>query len=247
MKSCRHKSLRYFYLILLPLLFAQSLAFGSQLSVKSPARVISVSGSAEKQVSPNLAYISFTVEHRDRALDAARRQVNTATNAVLATLRTLRIAEADINAGSILVLPTYNYDRSGVRQFEGYTVTRPIRITLRDLSLLGSLIERSMNAGVNQISEPIFDHSDRKSLERSVLGAATQAARENAVAAAAGIDMQPGDAIRVSVASPPVMPRASTLRIASMDAAANEHTYQPGSLVLRVNVEAEFELIPRVR
>lgn len=247
MQAYWQSSLRYFWFISIPLLFIQSLAIASQPSATLPLRVITVSGSAEKQVSPDLAHLNFTVEHRDRALDAARRQVNTATNAALATLRSLRIAESDINAGSILVAPTYTYDRSGIRQFEGYTVTRAIRITLRDLSLLGALIERSMNAGVNQISDPIFDHSDRHSLERSVLGAATQAARDNAVAAAAGIDMQPGDAIRVSVANPPVMPRASTLRIASMDATANEPTYQPGSLVLRVNVEAEFELIPRIR
>ncbi len=247
MKSHRQSSLMYFCFVLISLFFMQSLAIANQPSTTLPLRVISVSGSAEKQISPNLAYLSFTVEHRDRTLDTARRQVNTATNAALATLRTLRIAEADINAGSILVLPTYTYDRSGTRQFEGYTVTRPIRITLRDLSLLGTLIERSMNAGVNQIAEPIFDHSDRQSLERSVLSAATQAARKNAVAAAAGIDMQPGDAIRLSVANPPVMPRASALRIASMDAAANEPIYQPGSLVLRVDVEAEFELIPRIR
>ena len=247
MKTYWQSSLIYFFIILILFFFINSLAIASQPSATLPLRVITVSGSAEKQVSPDLAYLNFTVEHRDRALDAARRQVNTASNAVLATLRSLRIAESDINAGSILVSPTYTYDRSGIRQFEGYTVTRAIRITLRDLSLLGILIERSMNAGVNQISEPIFDHSDRQALERSVLGAATQAARENAVAAAVGIDMQPGDAVRVSVANPPVMPRASTLRIASMDATANEPTYLPGSLVLRVNVEAEFELIPRIR
>lgn len=211
-----------------------------------PVRIISVSGSAEKRVAPNLAYLSLTIEHRNLELDLARKQVTSAATAVLASLRTLKIADADVNAGSILVAPAYTYDRSGERRFEGYTVTRPIRVSLRDIALLGPVIERALNAGANQISEPIFDHSERQELERSVLGAATQAARENAIAAAAGVDMEPGAALQIIVANSAPSPRGPSLRVASMDASSTaESSYQPGNLVFRANVDAQFELKTR--
>jgi uncharacterized protein YggE len=239
------------FLCIVAILF-HSLAIASTNSAvdltpdRQPVRFISVSGSAEKRVPPNLAHLNLTIEHRNLELELARKQVTSAATAVLASLRALKIADADINAGSILVAPAYTYDRSGERRFEGYTVTRPIRVSLRDIALLGSVIERGLNAGANQISEPIFDHSEREEIERSVLGAATQAARENAIAAAAGVDMEPGAALQITVANSAPSPRGPSLRVASMDASSTaESSYQPGNLVFRVNVDAQFELKTR--
>lgn len=218
-------------------------AFGE--TAPDARRSITVNGEAERRVVPDIARVNAAVEQRGLPLEVVRRQVNEATARVLKELKALRIAESDISSSGIVVRPEYSFDRAGVRRFEGYVVTRQIVVTLRDVSNLGALIERSLDAGANQISDPIFDHSDRIAIERSVMGAATLAARQNALAAAAGIQMTVGSARRISVAGPATtLPRANVMRMAVMDATAAESSYQTGDLLYKVTVEAEFDLLP---
>jgi uncharacterized protein len=206
-------------------------------------RVITVSGSAQRQVQPDIARITVAVEQRGMELDALRRQVNETVQRLLQALQPLRIAERDVDSSAISIRPEFSFERAGVRRFDGYVLTRQIQITLRKLADLGTVIERSLDAGANQISQPVFDHSDRSGIERSVLALAASDARANAIATAKGVDMMVGDTLKLFVTNESPIPRMATMRVAAMDAGAAESSYQPGSLSFQVTVNAEFELI----
>lgn len=227
--------------------FTTMTAAASDLSTSqarsSAARIISVTGYAERQVSPNLAYITLAVEERGMPLDTIRRQVNDSTAKILRALQTVRLAAHDIDSSSITIRPEFSYERTGGRRFEGYVVNRQIRVTLRELADLGAVIERSLEAGANQISDPIFDHSQRADIERSVLSAATDAARRNAIAAAKGVNVTVGAPVKIVVQNDAALPRVNSLRMAAMEATPPETSYEPGMLTFRVTVTAEFEML----
>lgn len=206
-------------------------------------RVITVSGSAQRQVQPDIARITVAVEQRGMELDTVRRQVNETAQRVLRSLQPLRIPERDVDSSAISIRPEFSFERSGVRRFDGYVVTRQFQITLRELSDLGAVIERSLDAGANQISQPAFDHSDRSGIERSVLALAAADARSNAIAAAKGVDMEVGGTLKLFVTNESAIPRMATMRVAAMETSTAESSYQPGSLTFQVTVNAEFELI----
>lgn len=228
-----------------PLIVLLSIAF---LSVTSPTAtangsVVTVSGSAQRQVPPDIARITIAIELRGMELDSLRRQVGDSAQRVLRFLQPLRIAESDMDSSAISIRPEFSFERSSVRRFDGYVVARQFQITLRELSNLGAVIERSLDAGANQISEPVFDHSDRSTIERSVLALATADARSNAIAAAEGVGMTVGEPLKIVVNHEPLIARAGTMRVAAMESSATEASYQPGSLTFRVTVNAEFQLI----
>lgn len=205
-------------------------------------RMISVTGHAERQLPPDLAHITVATEHRGVQLDSVRAQVNETTSKVLRALQLLRIPNSDVNSSSITIRPEFTYERAGARRFEGYTVNRQIKVTLRDLSNLGAVIERALAAGANQVSEPVFDHSDRANIERSVLAAGTQAARLNAIAAAKGVDMYVGVPFKITVHDGAATPQISNLRMTALESGTPEASYQPGLLTFRVTVSVDFEL-----
>jgi uncharacterized protein YggE len=237
-------------IVTMALLISTEAAAGTDTAnrdIEHSSRLISVTGQAEKEIPPNLARITVAVEQRGMALDTVRRQVNETVSRILRAIETLRLSRSDVQSSGITIRPEFTYERSGTRRFEGYVVNREINITLRDLAVLGSVIERSLDAGANQISDPIFDHSDRAQLERSVLSAATQAARLNAIAAAAGVEMEVGAPLKIIVQDHSATPRVTSLRMAAMDTGTPEASYQPGMLNFRVIVNAEFELTPASR
>ena len=69
----------------------------------------------------------------------------------------------------------------------GYLVSRQVQVELRDLELLGTLLERAVDAGVNQVNDPVLDSSRRKQLEREAMAKAEKAIRMRIRAACFGI------------------------------------------------------------
>ncbi|MEY3713665.1 MAG: hypothetical protein RL321_1285, partial [Pseudomonadota bacterium] len=116
------------------------------------AGIISVSGSAERRMQPDLAQISIGIESRHLQLETARREAGAKTIAVLRVLDEIGIAKQEIDSGAVLVQPEFAWDaKSGERRLQGYLVIRTIRLRLLEIDKLGAVLERSVRAGANQI------------------------------------------------------------------------------------------------
>ena len=213
------------------------------------AGTISVSGSAERRMQPDLAQISIGIESRHLQLETARREAGAKTIAVLRVLDEIGIAKQEIDSSAVLVQPEFAWDaKSGERRLQGYLVIRTIRLRLLEIDKLGAILERSMRAGANQIAPPQFLLREETRIRRELLTEATRDAKQNAIAVADGLGVKLGATRKIETVDTegplygaPMMLRASA---AEADRALTEESYKPGEVTLRARVSASFDIAP---
>jgi uncharacterized protein YggE len=208
-------------------------------------RTVSVSGTGEVAAEPDLAQVTLGVEARRPSLADARSEVSATVERVLALCKSLGIDPKRVNATRVQIQPEYSWnEKDRKRVLLGYLVSRQVQVELRDLELLGTLLERAVDAGVNQVNDPILDSSRRKDLEREALVKAVEDARLNAdtLARAAGVSLGPVRTLNGATSAPPVpMYRR---QVAMADAAmAPEASYQTGEIKFSASVNAEYDLL----
>ncbi|HEU5330236.1 MAG TPA: SIMPL domain-containing protein [Thermomicrobiales bacterium] len=199
------------------------------------ARTISVTGVGRVSVTPDMAYTTFGVETSNTNLAQAQSDNATQMAAVIAKLKSLGIADKDIQTIGYIVSPQYDKDQ----KVTGYRVDNSVRVTVRDLKNLGSTIDAVVAAGANRVTGISFDLSNKD--------AATQQAREQAVADARAkaeqyaklVNLQLGAPVTISETSAP-MPVAVP---AAAPAAGNASTaIQPGEGTVSVSVQIVYEM-----
>lgn len=208
-------------------------------------RSVTVSGSGEVAAEPDLAHVTLGVEARKPTMAEARAAVATTVDRVLALTRDLRIDPKLVNATRVQVQPEYSWnEKDRKRVLLGYIVSRQVQVELRDLDQLGPLLERAVDAGVNQVNDPVLDSSRRKAVEREAMAKAVEDARLNAetLARAAGARLGPVRALNGSSSAPP-MPMYRRSAVMADAAMAPEATYQPGDMKFSAVVNAEYDLV----
>lgn len=206
-------------------------------------RTVSVSGMAEVNAEPDLARVTLGVEARRPAMQDARAAVAATVDRVLALTRELKIDPKRVNATRLQVQPDYRWDeKNNTQVLQGYVVRRQVEVELTDLDQLGPLLERAVDAGVNQVGDPALDSTRRKDLEREAMAKAVDDARLNAetLARAAGVKLGTVRTLSGSGSAPP-MPMSYRGTMAAAQKA--EDSYQPGEMKFSANVNAEYDLV----
>ncbi len=208
-----------------------------------PPRSVSVSGQGDVRSEPDRALVTLGVEARRPRIDEARTEVSRTIDAVLKLTRELKIDPQYVHATRISIQPEYNWnEQSRERVLLGYFVARQVQVELRNLDQLGVLLERAVDLGVNQVSDPQLDSSRKRELEREALAKAVDDARQNAtvVAAAAGMKLGPARTISAqSVSAPQPLYR---MAVAAAQEAAGP-SYQSGDMTFNAAVQVEFDLL----
>ena len=230
------------------LMVASMLASASvATAAEAPLRLVSVTGSGEVKAQPDMAYVTLGVEARRPTLAEARAEVNATVERLLALTRELKIEPKFVDSTRLQVQPDYRWDeKSSSQVLLGYVVSRQVDVELHDLDRLGTLLEKSVSAGVNQVGGARLDSSRRKELERAALTQAVDDARLNAdaLARAAGAKLGPVQSLSASGAMPVPMyaERAMSVAAAPMADAA-EKSYQSSEMKFTASVSAQFELL----
>lgn len=158
-------------------------------------RFISVSATGEATMAPDLALVSFAVTASGRELAPTREDVMKRSSAVLARLRELGIADADLNAPDVAVHPEYDYRRG--QELVGYRVSRHMTAGVRSLDALGPVLDGIVAAGANEVGGAQMTASDPSVAEQRALRAAVAAARTKAEALAAEAGVTLGEIMRI--------------------------------------------------
>jgi uncharacterized protein len=218
--------------------------FGTSATAEDAGpRTVSVSGMAELDAEPDLARVTLGVEARRPAMQDARAAVAATVDRVLALTRELKIDPKRVNATRLQVQPDYRWDeKSNTQVLLGYFVRRQVEVELTDLDQLGPLLERAIDAGVNQVSDPVLDSSRRKDLEREAMAKAVEDARLNAetLARAAGVKLGTVRTLSGSGSAPPMPMYRATMAAAAQKA---EDSYQLGEMKFSASVNAEYDLV----
>jgi len=227
---------------ILSLLLVASLFVVSAALAEDP-RLVTVSGSGEVLVEPDLASLGIGVEARAQTVDAARGQVNDTVREVLELTRASGIAQEQVASAALIVRPDYQWmPESREQKLLGYVVTRRMNIRLSDISLLGEILEGVLKLGINQVDPPVFDTTRRAEFERQALAAAAKDARQRASVLAQALDMDLGPAHRIEATGGPVV-RPMTERVMAASSADDAGSYQSGEIRIGSQVKASFELL----
>jgi hypothetical protein len=157
-----------------------------------PPSVIVVTASAEVEVAPDRAHLSVAVESRGRtAAEAATANARTQT-AVLSAVRRAGIPEAQLRTTALTVMPEYEHPRQGGRPtVVGYQARNSVEVEVRDLTVIGAVLDGALSAGATNVAGPRFAIADPSGVRRSALEQAVKKARADAeaIAAAAGVEL----------------------------------------------------------
>jgi uncharacterized protein YggE len=184
-----------------------------------PEEGIVVSGTGRVSVAPDTAVLTLGVDSQaatlaDATADAARRM-----SAVLARVKGLGVADADIATVSYSVDPrTAPPDparRDDPPRIVGYHVSNLAQVTVKKLPDAGRILDAAVAAGANAVRGIRFTLADpSKAQAQARAGAVADAlAKARELAAAAGV--KPGDVltIREMGGSPPVPVRTMAMRM----------------------------------
>lgn len=217
------------------------------------ARLISVSGTAEKSVKPDL--LAFSLEIWSKTAAAQRTQALAAdeTKRIMKILENYKINETDIQTESFQFNPEYVWDQGGNQnRLSGYRSTQVLRVTLRKTDQAGRLIDALTVAEKGGTSKSEFgtnirsiqwDSSQRSQTEAQVLEMAVRAARvkADAMAKAGGVKIKRVHRLsHRSQFDPGPQPIAKMRMAMAAEAAPTE--LAEGEIKIQVSVDADYEM-----
>jgi len=221
---------------------AQSAPQIQQQNYQPQPRTISVNGVGQVTLSPDVAYVYIGVHSQAASVSDALSQNNDKAQAVAGALKELGIDPADIQTSGFSINPQQQYDpQSGQPTETVYNVDNTVYVTVRDLQVLGKLLDVVVRSGANNISGINFDVLDKSQAISEARRLAIDSARSQAdeIAQAAGVTIGELQTMNVYSSNPPV-PVFEGKGATAMDAA--QVPVSAGQLILRVEVNAVYTI-----
>jgi len=203
---------------------------------------IEVTGTGEVRVVPDIVNLDLAVAETGTDLVATKQIVDRNAAEVIGKARELGIADNDINATRLMILPQYQWDGQK-RIFQGYRVSQEIGLRLRDTARYAELLSALVNAGISELTNTTLETSRRDELQNEALVQAVMDARDKAERIAGQIGMaldQVFSVTEVSTGNGPIMPMARAETMAA--AGGPQSVFEPGSLGISRTVRVVFRL-----
>jgi len=208
-------------------------------------RTISVSGTGTVDAVPDIARLHLAVQRRDLSMATARTATVKVSRDFIALCVRLGIKESKVHTAGLTIQPEYRWDQAqNLQVFTGYFVQRQLEVELSDLDKLGELIEGAIDVGVNEVSPPELNSSQRRELSRQALAAAATDARSNAQRIADTLGVKLGALRNIDAHSNQPRPPGPMLRVAARSAESDAGaSYTPGEISLDAQVNASFDVV----
>jgi len=124
-------------------------------------KTISLTGSGSSSAQADQATVNLGVQVISELANEAIGENAETMTAVIEAIKALGVSEDDIVTTSYSVYPQYDWTEDG-RVFVGYSVTNLVQVTVKDLDIVGDVIDAAAVAGANQINGINFELSDTK-------------------------------------------------------------------------------------
>ncbi|MGI9657443.1 MAG: SIMPL domain-containing protein, partial [Gaiellaceae bacterium] len=149
-------------------------------------RTLSVIGSGTVSTAPDTATWSFGVDSRGKTAAAALKKNNRTINRIVAELKKLGVARADIRTENVSV-----FAQRRRQKVTGFVANNNVSVVVRKLSRAGAIVAAVSDAGANNIFGPQFSLSSQDDLRKQATDAAFDQATQKAadLAAKAGVTL----------------------------------------------------------
>lgn len=156
-------------------------------------RTLSVTGTAQAALTPDIAYINIGVHSENVDAKEAVASNNASAQSVKDALKGQGVDAKDILTTNFSIYPQDVYGPDGQKTGSKFVVDNTVYVTLRDLTKIGDILGAAVSAGANSINGITFDVADKT----PYLAQARKAAVDNAnlqaqdLAKAAGVELGP--------------------------------------------------------
>jgi hypothetical protein len=212
-------------------------------AAQPPQRIISVSGSGQANLVPDIAYIYIGVHTEKPTASDAVKENNIQTQRMIQALKDFGIDVKDIRTTNFSIWPQDKYNPStGLPSGEKtYVVDNTVYVTVRALNKLGDLLDTVVTAGANTINSIQFDVADKSKAIKTARAEAVKNAKAQAqeLADAAGVKLGEVQSISFYDSSPTPIFDGKGGGAATEAAAV---PIQPGQLTFTVTVSMTYAI-----
>lgn len=179
--------------LLSPLCLVAALSLAAPALADTHAPLITVTGTGTVNAPPDIATLMIGVTTQADTAAAALAANSTALDGVLARLTTAGIAQRDMQTSSLSINPNWTGYDSSAPVISGFVASNQLTVTVRDLSILGNVLDAAVQDGANTLNGLTFAVADPSPLLDDARRAAVADARLKAelLAEAAGVTLGP--------------------------------------------------------
>lgn len=166
----------------------------AQAQETKEAATITVQGSGQLDVEPDVAYIQLAVVTEAATVSKAQAENAAVANQAYARLAAAGVKKDHIKTNQYTVVPLYQQDEDkpkAVPAIRGYQVVNGFRVTVSP-DRAGEIIDLTLQAGVNQVQTVQFGRLDEGGARNAVLQMAVRDALSKAEAIAAALGKRVG-------------------------------------------------------
>lgn len=220
---------------------------GTNLADAAEPNTIAVGGMAEQEVAPDMAYIDLGITVRANDAETARAEEAKIAQQIRRSLLGLAITDNDLQNTGYYMYQEYKVDRDGKRTAGQYVLNSSVKVTVRDLDKLSQVIDNTVKAGVTNIDSVSYALSTQNIVQRQLLAAAVENAREKAAVVASAGSRTLGSMLSADIngftGGTVVAAGCNKLRSAAPMADGAEATeLAPGKIKLNARVQVVFAL-----
>ncbi len=165
-------------------------AVTGQSSDQGNVSTINVSGTCEISVPADVGYIQMGVETQDKDVKDAQEENAEAMQNIIDAVMELGLTEDDITTSNYSIYPYYNYnDGSRSEEPDYYIISNTVKLRVKDLDILGDVIDIAAENGANRAYSIYFDAEDTVASQDDALQKAVEDAlrKANLIAEAADV------------------------------------------------------------
>lgn len=164
--------------------FVQSTSTGAVSTTGGDGTIINtinVAATGTVTVSPDEAVVYLGVQTQSADATAAQQENAEQMDSIIDALKDAGISEDDMETSGYSIYPLRNYETKEPT-ITGYVVSNRLMVTVKDVDMVGDIIDTAVDAGANEVQGVSFTLSDeaRQDAREQALENAVQAARSDA-------------------------------------------------------------------
>lgn len=160
---------------------------------------ITVSGSGKVTVVPDVARVTLGVTTTQPTVKAARATAAQSMTDIIAAIKALGVADADIQTTGLSLYPQSSNTASP--RIIGYQISEQVTVTVRDLDKAGDVVDAATAKGATNVNGISFELADPVKAMNDARAAAVAAARVSAQAMAGAANVSLGAVVSMTDAS----------------------------------------------
>jgi uncharacterized protein len=204
---------------------------------------VRVSGESKITAKPDVAEVDLGVVTQGKTAAAAGTENAAKLEHVMAGLKKILGANADVKTVAYMAVPNYtDPPKGGAPRIDSYTVTNVVRARVRDVKGVGKVIDQALQLGVNEVQRVAFMLADEQPVQNEALRAAAAKARAQANTLAAALGMKVVRVLNVTENGPMSPPVFFAEARSKAGASAATTPIEPGLIEVRASVMVTFEV-----